>query len=369
MDTHPLEFLTVEEAKENQFKLVDVITNHFSGDEFLSLGDLGVVPSHGRPTTTAKVEETLADFFGAEDTVLVRGAGTGAIRFALQSVLKPGDRVLIHDGPVYSTTATTMEYMALQLKRVNMNQTDAVLETLRDDPEIKAVYIQHSRQKSSDQYNMYDLIKAIRQISNISIITDENYTVFKTSYIGTQIGANASCFSCFKLLGPEGIGCVVGDKEIADHIRKMNYSGGGQVQGFEAMEVLRAMVFVPVMAALQAEEISKIAEAINNGLVEGVKAAHITNAQSRTILVELYEPISIKVIEEAKKLGAATHPVGAESKYEITPMFYRASGTFIQENPEMKDYWIRVNPMRAGSQTVLRILEEALKRARGEACS
>jgi len=86
---------------------------------------------------------------------------------------------------------------------------------------------------------------------------------------------------------------------------------------------------------------------INNGLVEGVKAAHVTNAQSRTILVELYEPISVKVIEEANKLGAATHPVGAESKYEITPMFYRASGTFIQENPEMKDYWIRVNPMRA----------------------
>ncbi|HHY43564.1 MAG TPA: aminotransferase, partial [Coprothermobacter sp.] len=62
MDTYPLEFLTVEQAKEIQFKLVDVITNHFSGDEFLSLGDLGVVPSLGRPTTTAKVEETLADF-------------------------------------------------------------------------------------------------------------------------------------------------------------------------------------------------------------------------------------------------------------------------------------------------------------------
>ena len=369
MDTYPLEFLTVEEAKEIQFKLVDVITKHFSGDEFLSLGDLGVVPSQGRPTTTAKVEETLADFFGADDTVLVRGAGTGAIRFALQSILRPGDEILIHDGPIYSTTATTMEYMALDLKRVNMNQTEAVVEALRNDQEIKAVYIQHSRQKSSDHYNMYDLIKAIRQISNIPIITDENYTVFKTSYIGTQVGANASCFSCFKLLGPEGIGCVVGDQEITHRIRKMNYSGGGQVQGFEAMEVLRAMVFVPVMAALQAEEISKIAEVINNGLIEGVKAAHITNAQSRTILIELCEPISSKVIEEANKLGAATHPVGAESKYEITPMFYRASGTFIQENPEMKDYWIRVNPMRAGSHTVLRILREAVKRVRGETCS
>ncbi|MDI6601942.1 MAG: aminotransferase class V-fold PLP-dependent enzyme [Thermoanaerobacteraceae bacterium] len=326
------------------------------------MGDLGVVPSYGRPTVTSKVESVIADFFGSEDAVLVRGAGTGAIRFALQALLKPGDRVLIHDAPVYSTTATTIEYMGLELIRADMNDTEAVLEALSED--IKAVYIQHSRQKSSDRYDMYELIEAIRDASNVPIITDENYTVLKTRYIGTQVGANASCFSCFKLLGPEGIGCIVCDKNVADRIREMNYSGGGQVQGHEAMEALRSMIYVPVMVAIQAEEINKVADAINSGMIEGAKAAYITNAQSRTILVELCEPISAKVIEEADSLGAATHPVGAESRYEATPMFYRASGTFIKDNPEIKDYMIRVNPMRAGSETVLRILKEAIEKAR-----
>ncbi len=362
MKTFPLEFLTLEEAKELQFKLVDVITHNFAGSEFLSMGDLGVVPGYGRPVVTGRVEKAIAEFFGSEDAVLVRGAGTGAIRFALQALLKPDDRVLIHDSPIYSTTATTMEYMDLDLVRTDMNNMQAVLDALTED--VKAVYIQHSRQKGSDRYDMYELIRAIRGVSDIPIITDENYTVLKTRYIGTQIGANASCFSCFKLLGPEGIGCVVCDKSVAEKIREMNYSGGGQVQGYEAMEVLRSMVYVPVMMAIQAEEINKVADAINRGRVEGAKAAYIANAQSRTILVELNEPISAKVIEEADKLGAASHPVGAESRYEVTPMFYRASGTFIKDNPEIKDFMIRVNPMRAGSETVLRILKEAIEKAR-----
>lgn len=362
MQTFPLEFLTLEEAKELQFKLVDVITRNFTGTEFLSMGDLGVVPGYGRPTFTGKVEKVIAEFFGSEEAVLVRGAGTGAIRFGLQALLKPGDRVLVHDSPVYSTTTTTMEYMGLNLVRADMNNTEAVLDALTED--IKAVYIQHSRQKGSDRYDMYELIRSIRDVSDIPIVTDENYTVLKTRYIGTQVGANASCFSCFKLLGPEGIGCVVCDSGVAGKIRQMNYSGGGQVQGYEAMEALRAMVYVPIMVAIQAEEITKVADAINAGKIDGAKAAYIANAQSRTILVELSEPISAKVIEEADRLGAASHPVGAESRYEVTPMFYRASGTFIKDNPEIKDYMIRVNPMRAGSETVLRILKEAIEKVR-----
>jgi dTDP-4-amino-4,6-dideoxygalactose transaminase len=369
VETYPLESLTLEEAKELQFKLVDVITKHFSGDEFLNMGDLGVVPSHGRPLTTAKVEETLADFFGSDDAVLVRGAGTGAIRFSLQALLNPGDKVIIHSSPIYSTTASTMQYMALQLEYVDMNDSQNVLKALSNNKDIKAVYIQHSRQKASDRYNMYELIKEIRNSSDVPIITDENYTVLKTHCIGTQVGATASTFSCFKLLGPEGIGCVICEKRVADKIRQINYSGGGQVQGYEAMEALRSLIYVPVMNALQAEEITKVAETLNEGTIRGVKGAYITNAQSRTILVELDQPIAAKVIEEAGRLGAATHPVGAESRYEATPMFYRPSGTFIKENPQMKDYMIRVNPMRAGSQTVIRILSEALQKVSGALCS
>lgn len=360
--TFPLECLSWEEAKELQFKLVDTITRHFTGTEFLSMGDLGVVPGLGQPRATVKVEKVIAEFFGAEDAVLVRGAGTGAIRYALQALVKPGDKILIHDAPIYPTTSTTMEFMGLNTVRVDMNDTGKVLQTLT--PDIKLVYIQHSRQKSSDLYNLYELIRAVREKSCVPIVTDENYTVFKTKYIGSQVGATASCFSLFKLLGPEGIGCVVGDKRVIESIRKMNYSGGCQVQGYEALDALRSMVYAPVMAAIQAEEIDKVAAAINRGEVSGAKGAYITNAQSRTVLVELEEPIAARVIEEADKLGAATHPVGAESRYEIAPLFYRLSGTFIQADPGIKDRMIRINPLRAGSETVLRILKEAIKRAR-----
>lgn len=362
MQTFPLETLGIEEAKALQFKLVDTITRNFSGEDLFKLGDVGVVPGLGRPHTTAAVENVLSEFFGAEDAVLVRSAGTGSIRSALQALAGPGDKILIHSAPVFSTTQTTMDFAGLELVKVDMNSTQEVIEAI--DPQIKIVYIQHSRQRISDRYDMYSLIREIKKVSPVPVVTDENYTVLKTKYIGTQVGADASCFSNFKLLGPEGIGCVVGSKRITERIRQMNYSGGGQVQGHEAMEALRAMVYVPVMLAIQSEEIDKVVSALNSGYIEGVKGAYLANAQSRTILVEFEEPIALKVVEEANTFGAATYPVGAESKYEIAPMFYRVSGTFIKDNPDLKDYAIRVNPMRAGSSTVLRILENSVKKAR-----
>jgi hypothetical protein len=79
MESFPLETMSVEEAIDAQFRLVDTIHRYFRGDEFLNQGDLGVV--YGEyPNYTKKTERVLADFFGAEDAVLVRGAGTGAIR-------------------------------------------------------------------------------------------------------------------------------------------------------------------------------------------------------------------------------------------------------------------------------------------------
>jgi len=41
MNTYPLNSLSIVEAQEKQFKLVDIITKNMSGSEFLELGDLG----------------------------------------------------------------------------------------------------------------------------------------------------------------------------------------------------------------------------------------------------------------------------------------------------------------------------------------
>ena len=43
------------------------------------------------------------------------------------------------------------------------------------------------------------------------VVVDDNYCALKMASIGIQAGANYSTFSGFKLLGPEGIGVVVGN--------------------------------------------------------------------------------------------------------------------------------------------------------------
>lgn len=80
--------------------------------------------------------------------------------------------------------------------------------------------------------------------------------------------------------------------------------------------------------------------------------------------MELEDPIANDVLRIANELGAAPHPVGAESKYEFVPMFYRLSGIFREAYPEVTQRMIRINPMRAGSTSILRILHDAIQQAK-----
>ena len=79
MKTYPLKSIGMAEAKEKQFQLVDEITREFTGEEFLSLGDLGVVKGLNKPVYAGKVERVLARYFHAEKALLVTGSG-GALR-------------------------------------------------------------------------------------------------------------------------------------------------------------------------------------------------------------------------------------------------------------------------------------------------
>lgn len=362
IETYPLKSITLEEAKQLQFRLVDIITKHFTGTEILTLGDLGVIPEFNKPTFTKKAERVLADFFKQEDAVLVRGAGTGAIRNGLSSILKPGQRLLVHDAPIYPTTQVTIENMGLEIIKADYNDDKSLLKALLENKP-DAVLIQHTRQKIEDAYDMHHVISLIKEYKrDLLILTDDNYAVMKVEKIGVEMQADLSCFSLFKLLGPEGIGCVVGKKEFIDKIAKTNYSGGGQVQGHEALAALRGLVYAPVALAIQAETGEEVVSRLNRGEVKGVKRAFLANAQSKVILVELETPDAKLVLKEAEKLGAAPNPVGAESRYEIVPMFYRVSGTFIAADQTLADKMIRINPMRAGAQTVIRILKESLER-------
>ena len=91
-----------------------------------------------------------------------------------------------------------------------------------------------------------------------------------------------------------------------------------------------------------------------------VKTAFLATAQSKVRIIEFFTEIADKVLQNAPKFGALPYPVGAESKYEIPPLFYRISGTFRQSDPTLEKRMIRINPNRAGAETVLRIFRESL---------
>lgn len=363
MKTYPLESITLDEAKKVQFKLIDAVTRHFKGSEVLSLGDLGVVQGLNKPATTLKAEKILADFFETEAAVFVRGAGTAAIRWGLYSMLKAGDTLLVHDAPIYPTTEVTIESMGLSLIKADFNRDEEIVKAIKEN-KIDGVLVQYTRQKIEDSYDIAKVIKIIKEnLEGVPVITDDNYAVMKVKKIGAQLGADLSAFSLFKLLGPEGIGCIVGKKEYIDKIIKSNYSGGGQVQGHEALETLRGLVYAPVALAIQAEVNNELVNRLNSGEVKHVKNAFLANAQSKVLLVELEKPIAKKVIKEAENLGAAPNPVGAESKYEFVPMFYRVSGTFRAADSTLEEKIIRINPMRSGADTIIRILKEAIEKS------
>lgn len=305
MKTYPLHSISLEQAKQLQFKVIDAVTRNFQGEEVLSLGDLGVVKGLNKPRCTVKVEKVFADTFDAPAALLVRGSGTGAIRGAL---------------------------------------------------------VQLTRQKPEDCYDYKAVIAAIKAaLPGIPVVTDDNYAALKVDAIGCQAGADLSTFSCFKILGPEGVGAVIGSKELIDRIYKMQYSGGSQVQGHEAMEALRGLIYAPVALAIQSEVNEELVRRLNAGEVPHVRQAFLANAQSKVLLVEFDQEIAEKILDAAPKFGAAPHPVGSESKYEFAPMIYRVSGTFRAQDPTIEHRMIRINPMRSGPDTIIRILRSCME--------
>ena len=354
-----LNHLSLEQAIDLQFQLVDHIHRNFPDGSFLNAGDLGM-HIDGHPEHTALAERTLAGFFHTEDCVLVRGAGTGAIRLSLEALLAPLDTLLIHKAPVYPTTLDTIKHMGLKTIAADYNNSADLEEQLLTNS-LNAVLIQHARQLPTDDYTLTELIAFIQKRGHFPIVVDDNYAIFKDPILSTEAGADLSAFSLFKLQGPPGVGCIIGKKEYIEQIRAL--SGGTQVQGYEALDALRSLVTAPVQLAIQAIETEKICNAIVTQIEAGnslIKNAFIANMQSRVIMVELTQPIAQKVISCAAHLGASSYPIGAESRYEVPALFYKPSRTFMESHPEAKDTFIRINPMRAGSNTVLRILNESI---------
>lgn len=158
--TFPLATIPLDDAVRTQFRLLECVAARFEGQQLFE-ADAGVVPDLGRPRTTARVESVLADFFGAEDAALVQGAGTGAIRAALQGAVGAGDPLLIHRAPVYRTTAVTLRGLGVRTVEADFNDAAALREAL-ESGEFGWAYVQHSRQRLADSYDMGDVLAACR---------------------------------------------------------------------------------------------------------------------------------------------------------------------------------------------------------------
>lgn len=360
MKTYPLLSISLEEAIEKQFKLVEIIGKYINGSEFLNLGDLGVHKDNNMPIRTREVEKILADFFNSEDAFLVRGSGTNALRLSFFELLENEDRILVHNGAIYKTSETNLKAMKLKIFKYDFNNLDN-LENYINKNNINVILLQHTRQSLEDRYDLEEVINKIKKIRiDIKIIIDDNYAVLKTKKNGVEMGADISAFSCFKLLGPVGVGLIIGKEKFIKKMRKNNYSGGSQVQGFEAMEVLRGLVYAPVSLAIQAREIEKLNTILkDNNRFPYIENVYIANAQSKVLLVEFKEEIAQDIIKESTKLGALSHPVGAESKFEIPPLIYRVSGSFLDKDPSLINKMIRINPNRGSSEYIANIIEKA----------
>ena len=164
MKTYPLHSISLEQAKKLQFKAIDAVTRNFSGEEVLSLGDLGVVKGLNKPRCTLRAEHVFADTFDAEAALFVRGAGTGAIRWALTACMKAGESILVHTSPIYPTTKVTIDSMGLKPIRADFNdleQLKAVCAAHKD--EIRGALVQLTRQKPDDSYDYKAVIATIKQ--------------------------------------------------------------------------------------------------------------------------------------------------------------------------------------------------------------
>ena len=285
--------------------------------------------------------------------------GTGAIRSALFACAEPGARVLVHDFPPYATTGVTFRAMGLRVARCDLDDAEAVVRGLAAGPDL--VVLQHARQRFDDRHVLGDVIGAARALApGAVVLVDDNYAALQVPRIGVQLGADLSAFSLFKLLGEPGVGCVLGRADLVERIRADNYSGGSKIHGPVAKATLEGLVSAPVALAIQAVAVAELVERLNDGAVAGVARAHVGNHQERCALVELETPVAADVAASAWRFGAATHPVGAQSRHDVGVMVYRLSRAMCEDTPELAARMLRVNPYRSGAETAERILRDAI---------
>ena len=371
-DTVVRPHVSLPEAVGLQHRLVD-LAQQVMGSDVVFVEDYGQVRDlatvgfggGGRPRATARVEEVLARFFGTDDAVLVHGAGTGSIRAMLNGLVEPTTQVLVHDAHPYKTTLPALRHMGLDVSYVNFDDTDALEKTLRESPP-ETVYVQHVPQRLGDSHDVADVIGLVRSVcgDGVRVLVDDNYAVMRSPRIGVQLGADASALSLFKLLSPHPIGVVLSDAESVGRIRRDLSSAGCQIQGPDAMAALRSLVYAPVALAIQNQAVLDATRAVTDGIGTSdyayLAGAFAAQPGIRCMVLLFDRPVAEEFLRSAWRNGSPSQSVGEEATFEFLPLFTYLTSTFLKSAPGLEQYAVRVNPMRGGPETVLRIIRAAL---------
>lgn len=361
--------MSLSDAMKHQFKLVDAI-QRVMGSDLIFQEDYGQARElgsrgGGRPLSTARVEEVLANFFEAEDAALVPGAGTGSIRAMIDGATRRGTRILCHSAYPYKTTGSIFESSNLDVEPVDLNDLGELKRVLLEGPP-DAVYIQNVPHMIDDTYRVEDVISTIREAtgSAVLVLADDNYAVMRVPRIATQLGADVCAFSLFKLLARVNIGCVTGKSEIVARVRRRLSSAGSQVQGPDAMDALRSLVYAPVALALQNHVVIEASKEINRLIAQGtlphLAGAVATQLSMRDIALVFHYPVAEEFLKAAWRNGSPSRSVGEEARYDVVPLFTYIAGTFIHSTPGIERYVVRINPLRGGTETIVRVLGRAL---------
>jgi hypothetical protein len=259
-----------------------------------------------------------------------------------------------------------MRHMGLDIHQVDFNDPDALRAELRTTRPA-AVYVQHVPQALGDTHDIEATIALVREElgDEARVLVDDNYAVMRSTRVGIQLGADASALSFFKLLAPDQIGCVAGGGEIAAAIRRDLSSAGCQIQGPQAMAALRMLVYAPVALALQNATVLDATARINGEIEAGtlpqLRRAFAAQPGIRCIVLVFEEPIAEAFLRSAWRNGSPSQSVGEEAQFEVLPLFTYLTSTFLKSTPGLEQHAIRINPMRSGPDTILRVLHAALE--------
>ena len=126
----PLPLIGMEEAAAWQHAWVEAVARSFAPLESPLLGgDLGIGPQ-GQPEATLACARALAEVFGAQEALLVRGGGTGASGSPSSASVPHASRILVHRPQTYLTTRMTLEAMGVELVPCDFNSEREVSDAL-----------------------------------------------------------------------------------------------------------------------------------------------------------------------------------------------------------------------------------------------